>query len=136
MSVWARLATALGLELLFVCGLPSRAATPATADTTLPRPASTALFGDDDLLLFQVTSSGVELSDGMSGYSSRAGLFLPLGELSRLLDLAIQVDPATGRAEGWFLSEERSFALDLRTHRISVAGRTFAFAETDAALFH
>src|SRR5690349_11752811 len=66
---------------------PHDAVAPATAG---------ALFTDDDLLLFEVSSSGVELTDALSAYSSRAGLFLPLGELSRLLDLSIVVDPPAG----------------------------------------
>ena len=44
-----------------------------------------ALFNDDDLLIFSVTADKVDLSDGLSGYSSRAGVYLPLGELTRLL---------------------------------------------------
>jgi len=136
MRLWAKLATALSLAILLFCSFPSKAALAAAPNASAPRADNSALFGDDDLLLFQVTSDGVELSDAMSGYSSRAGLFLPLGELSRLLDLAIEVDPTTGRADGWFLSEDRSFALDLRTRRASVSGKTFDIAETDAALLH
>ena len=136
MSVCARLATTLSLAVFLFYSCPSKAAPPVTPNASAARADNTALFGDDDLLLFQVTSDGVELSDAMSGYSSRAGLFLPLGELSRLLDLAIQIDPATAHAEGWFLSEDRTFALDLRSHSVTVAGKTFAIAETDAALFH
>lgn len=134
MRTRSRLASALGL--IFYTFLASPKAT-AAADASPPRVAdSSALFGDDDLLLFEVLSDGVELSDGMSGYSSRAGIFLPLGEISRLLDLAIQVDPTTGRAEGWFLSEDRTFRLDLRARRVTVEGKSYDISDTDAALFH
>jgi len=93
-------------------------------DTPLPAGAS-ALFNDDDLLLFEVSSEGVELTDALSAYSSRAGVFLPLGELSRLLDLSILVDPPARRAEGWFLTPDRHFLLDLKSARATVDAKFF-----------
>jgi hypothetical protein len=137
MSARSRLAAAVSLTLLIFYYAPAEAAAPVVANARVPLVVDgSAPFTDDDLLLFEVTSDGAELSDGISGYSSRAGLFLPFGELSRLLDLAIQVDPVTGRAEGWFLSEDRTFAMDLRAHRVTVAGKAFDISDNDAALFH
>jgi hypothetical protein len=135
MSKGLQFATVLCLAVSILSSAQLSAA-PLSAANASPPVAGQALFADDDLLLFDVTAGGVELTDGLSSYSSRAGLFLPLGELSRLLDLAIQVDPATGRAEGWFLSENRTFVLDLRTHHATVGGAAFDIAETDAVLFH
>ncbi|HEY2886511.1 MAG TPA: hypothetical protein VGJ08_14965 [Rhizomicrobium sp.] len=107
--------------------------TPHTAP--LPPSASAALFSDDDLLLFEVSSGGVELTDALSAYSSRAGLFLPLGELSRLLDLSIVVDPPQRRAEGWFLTPDRHFLIDLKNGRAIVDGKSSEVGPTDAVLF-
>jgi hypothetical protein len=103
-------------------------------DTPLPAGAS-ALFNDDDLLLFEVSSEGVELTDALSAYSSRAGVFLPLGELSRLLDLSILVDPPARRAEGWFLTPDRHFLLDLKSDRATVDDKSSDVAPTEAVLF-
>lgn len=94
-----------------------------------------ALFTEDDLLLFEVDAGGVQFTDSLGAYSSRAGLYLPLGEFARLLDLAIMVDPATQRAEGWFLSEKRRFLLDLPAGRATVDGKVYPVSQTDAVLF-
>jgi len=108
------------------------AQTPRDAARPIGAPAP---FTDDDLLLFEVSSGGVELTDALSAYSSRAGLFLPLGELSRLLDLSILVEPPANRAEGWFLAPERHFLIDLKNGRASVDGKSIEVAPTEAVLF-
>src|SRR5690242_14279320 len=108
---------------------------PVTSHDVLAPASATALFSDDDLLLFEVSSSGVELTDALSAYSSRAGVFLPLGELSRLLDLSIVVDPPARRAEGWFLTPDRRFLLDLKNGRANVEGKSSDVAPTEAVLF-
>jgi len=108
---------------------------PVTSHDVLAPASATALFSDDDLLLFEVSSSGVELTDALSAYSSRAGVFLPLGELSRLLDLSIVVDPPARRAEGWFLTTDRHFLLDLKNGRATVDGKSSDVGPTEAVLF-
>ena len=108
---------------------------PVTPHGALLPAASAALFTDDDLLLFEVSSGGIELTDALSAYSSRAGLFLPLGELSRLLDLSIVVDPPQRRAEGWFLTPDRHFLLDLKSGRANVDGKSSDVGPTEAVLF-
>ena len=89
-------------------------------------------FTDDDLLLFQVTSGEFQLSDGLGAYSSRAGLFLPLGELSRLLDLAIEIDPQRQRAGGWALSETRRVLVDIPAGKAQVGDISLALTPSDA----
>jgi hypothetical protein len=91
------------------------------------------LFSPDDLLLFEVHVADETLSDGLGAYSSRAGVFVPLGELSRLLDLAIVVDPSRRRAEGWVASEDNRFRLDLDSRQARAGGRDFNLAPTDVA---
>ena len=93
-----------------------------------------ALFNEDDLLLFEVDADKAQLSDGLGAYSSRAGVFLPLGELSRLLDLSITVDAAKGRAEGWILNEQRTLRLDMRSRTATVGDKTLAISTSDAAI--
>src|SRR5579864_7386005 len=127
----------MAAAIILVAALAHASAEPNQAAAT-PRDAptvTTALFTDDDLLLFDVSSGGVELTDALAAYSSRAGLFLPLGEMSRLLDLSIVVDPPARRAEGWFLTPERHFLLDLKNARASVDGKARDVAPTEAVLF-
>lgn len=112
---------------------PREAAAPdANQGPIVDRPP---LFSPDDLLLFEVHVAGETLSDGLGAYSSRAGVFVPLGELSRLLDLAIVVDPSRRRAEGWVASEDNRFRLDLDSRQGRAGGKDFSLSATDAAFY-
>ena len=114
-----RAQTAWALIALLACA-PAAVAAPPAANPLLEQPP---LLTADDLLIFEVDADGGTLSDGFSAYSSRAGLFIPLGELSRLLDLAITIDPATQRAEGWVLSPSRTLTVDLPKHEVTVGDK-------------
>jgi hypothetical protein len=109
----------LALSALLACALAAVSG-PAPARPVLDQPP---LVSSDDLLIFEVDADGTVLSDGFSAYSSRVGLFIPVGELARLLDLAISIDPAGQRAEGWFLSPSRTLTIDLPKGEARVAGK-------------
>ena len=64
-----------------------------------------------------------QLTDGILGYLHRGGVLLPLGQTMEVLDFPIFVEPAAGQAEGWFLSENRTFALDLARGEAVIEGR-------------
>lgn len=116
---------------------PTAAATPAgpgAAQVTAFH-ASGELFVDDDLTLVEVRAGQDQVTDSMSAYSSRAGVFLPLGELTRALDLAVTVYPPEKRAAGWVLQESRKFSVDLTTHTARIGGQTIAIP-ADQAAFH
>jgi hypothetical protein len=97
-------------------------------------PEQAQLFNPDDLLLFEVTADGRPLAEALPAYSVLSGVYLPLGELTRLLELAIVVDPNQGRAEGWVLSEGRTLRLDPASRTAEVDGRQVTFSPEDAAL--
>ena len=82
-------------------------AQPTVAQTGRSDAAPTAVtappFGADDLLWMELKAGDVQLTDSMNVYASRSGVFVPLGEFARLLDLAIGVFPAQRRAEGFGL---------------------------------
>lgn len=90
------------------------------------------VFTEDDQLLFAVTSGQLQLSESFEAYSSRAGVFLPIGALARLIDLNIDIDPQRQRASGWVVTPQRTISLDLRTHLISIAGAETALSDADA----
>lgn len=117
------LACVLGLLLVYPAA-ESRAADAADSPFTI-----------DDLMLLEATVDNRALTDSLGAYSSRAGLYLPLGELSRLLDLPLQVDPPARRVSGWFLSESRRFELVLDKRVAEVDGRSVSFEGNDAVLF-
>ncbi|WP_348013433.1 hypothetical protein [Roseateles sp.] len=85
-----------------------------------PRRAMTE--AEANLLVLEVQLDGQVLSDSFSAYQDGAQILLPLGELSRLLTLPIQVQPGQGSAAGTVLNE-RSFALNLGESLVSLAGR-------------
>ena len=92
-------------------------------------------FSADDLLWMEVDAGGVALTDSMNVYASRSGVFVPLGEFARVLDLAVGVFPAQRRAEGWVLDPTNRITVDLTTREAVVAGRTIRFAADQAAIY-
>jgi hypothetical protein len=109
--------------------------TAPTAPSSTSIVSQPALFTADDLLLVEVSADGEILSDCLGSYSSRAGVFVPLGETARLLDLAITVDPTRGRAEGWVASPSDGFRLDLVSGRAHAGGKDLDVSSTQAMLF-
>jgi hypothetical protein len=97
-----------------------------------PAPAT---FSSEDLVLLEVRSEGETLSDGIGAYAALGGVYLPLGELSRLLGIAITVEPELERATGWIGSRERTFMLDLKQQTAMFDNRTIRFSPGDATLF-
>lgn len=111
----------------------------ATAQDSLVRnlviAADPQPFSADDLLWMEVDAGGIALTESMNVYASRAGVFVPLGEFSRVLDLAVGVFPAQRRAEGWVLDPSNRITVDLATGEAKVAGRTIRFGADQAAIY-
>ncbi|QIB67077.1 hypothetical protein [Kineobactrum salinum] len=80
-----------------------------------------------DLLLLEVRLDETLISSAIPAYDLGPATVLPLGELARLLSLAIQTQPASGTASGFILNEERSFSLNLKDARVTRAGVTESF---------
>lgn len=115
------LARACGAGLFVVVALLSPAhAEPSGAEEgarITERPA-------DALLIFELRLESLQLSDGVIGYRYPGGVLLPLGAVSAALDLAITVEVASGRAEGWILQEDRSFTLDVTRGIVRLGNHT------------
>jgi hypothetical protein len=94
------------------------------APALLPSPvlAAPASSLDAGLVLLEVRLDGQVLSDAVTAYQIGRDVFLPLGEMARLLTLAIRVDPGAGRASGYILREERTFSLDVPGRTIIAGG--------------
>ncbi|RZJ32535.1 MAG: hypothetical protein EON85_00715 [Brevundimonas sp.] len=123
------------LAVLTLAATPAHAAGQDLARNLLiasnPQP-----FSPDDLLWMEVRSGDVQLTDSLNVYASRGGVYVPLGEFSRVLDLAVGVFPAQRRAEGWVISPERRLVIDLATGEARVAGRTIRFTSDQAAIYN
>ena len=152
MRLWPDLARAALAAAAALAASPAWADAPAAPLSAPQAPAAAAaaaapteradgivqapsLFTADDLLLLEVDADGYQISDGTSAFSSRAGLFLPLGELTRLFDLAINVDAARGHADGFILERSRVLSLDLAQHQAEVGGKIVAVPAEAAASF-
>jgi hypothetical protein len=95
----------------------------------LPRPALVALVmallvpaparaADAPDLVLEVRLGRHLLSDAVPAYQQGGEVLLPLGEVARLLTIAIRTDAAAGQASGYILDEQRGFRLDLREHSV------------------
>ncbi|WP_312550156.1 carboxypeptidase-like regulatory domain-containing protein [Massilia sp.] len=109
--------TGLAVVALTALALPAplRAAPPAVAAPVQKSEAA--------LVLLEVRLGSEQLSDAVSAYELGRDIYLPLGEMARLLTLAIRVAPEAGRASGYILAEERHFSLDLPARVADLAGR-------------
>jgi hypothetical protein len=114
------LAAVCGAILLW--GSCSAAAQPAPAAAArVPRGA------EANLLVLEVVLDRHVLSDSFIAYQDGSQVLLPLGELSRLLTLAINVQPSEGTARGFVIREERGFALNVGEAIATVQGRAKSF---------
>jgi hypothetical protein len=77
---------------------------------------------EEDVWLFAVRLDQTILSSAFPAFPRKAGFLLPLGELCRVLDLAIQVNPAQGLADGFFIDEKRRFRVDITAGTVDIQG--------------
>ncbi len=97
------------------------------AQSLLPVAARVQGGSEANLLVLEVTLDGHVLSDSLGAYQEGAHILLPLGELSRLLTLAITVRPAQGTASGFVIREGREFSLDVKSATATLGGRQKSF---------
>lgn len=83
-----------------------------------------------NLVLLEVQLDEHVLTDAITTYQAGRETFLPLGELARLLTLAIRTQAEQGTADGYVLSEARSINLDAVQGRITLADQTQLFDRT------
>ncbi|MFN3304909.1 MAG: hypothetical protein ACK44A_14480 [Roseateles sp.] len=123
------------LKLELAVDLPHwqlRLRTPSTPDQAAvaaapPPPLSaTRRLDDSNLLVLEVQLDGMVLSDSLAAYQDGGQTLLPLGELARLLTLAIQVQPERGSANGT-LRGDKAFGLNLADAQVTLAGREQGF---------
>ena len=104
------------------------AATSTTQGPRFPAPNPTTLL----LLLVQLDD--LTLSDGMAAYGSPEDPLLPVGELSRLLELDIDVSPTEGRVTGSIGQARRALVIDLATNTARIGPQSVTLAAGDIAV--
>lgn len=83
--------------------------------------------GEPELLILEVRLDQFVLSGAIPAYEVGEHTLLPLGELARLLTIAIQTQPGEGLASGFILSEDHGFSLNLDNASVTLAGNTETF---------
>ena len=118
---------------------PALTASPLRANITdqagLGAASAVPAISDDDELILQIETAQGEMSDTIVAYGLRQGVYLPLGALTRFLDLPIAVSDDGHYASGWFLDEKRTIALNLRDGSLVVAGKPIPLGKGDAVAF-
>ena len=113
---------------LLVCSLAglaasgARAGTPPENETTTFAPALVEP-AEEDLLILQMRLNRLVLADGMIAYQMGDGACIYLSDFVAAMDFPIDVNIDDGRAEGWFISEGRTFELDLGVGSVAVDGK-------------
>ena len=100
------------------------------------RPAAQVFPAPDpqSLLLLLVQLDDLTLSEGMAAYGSADDPLLPVGELSRLLELDIDVSPSEGRIIGRLGEARRSLVVDLATNTARSGGAEVQLTPGDVAV--
>jgi hypothetical protein len=100
---------------------------PSRAQSLLPVAARMQGGAEANLLVLEVQLDGHVLSDNFAAYQEGSHILLPLGELSRLLTLAITVRAAEGTASGFVIREGHDFSLNINESTATVGGRSMSF---------
>jgi hypothetical protein len=96
--------------------------------------ADAPVIREEDLLLFAVELDALTLTDSLAAYGAPEDPLLPLGELVRLLDLNLDVSPATRRITGRLGEAQRPVTVDLDTYTARVAARIVPLSKDDVAI--
>ncbi|MFC3099894.1 hypothetical protein [Altererythrobacter lauratis] len=107
----------------------------APGQPVFPAAEGAPLFSVQDELILQLRVAGVQASDTIIAYGTRAGLYLPLGEMAQILDLAIRVSDGGQFAGGWFLGEDRVIEIDLRQGTLTTSAGTVPLPQGVAQAF-
>ncbi len=86
---------------------------------------------EDDLFLIALRLGNLNLAEDVTAYRTESGLCIDLAQTVEALEFPIAVRAGDGKADGWFLSEDRTFSLDVRGKTISIAGKSEALSTDD-----
>jgi hypothetical protein len=105
---------------------PAEAAQSQTSASPVIDPAT--------LLLFSVEIDDLTLTDGMTAYDMPDDPLLPVGELTRLLEMDVEVAPAERRIIGRLGEARRSLVVDLASGTAKDGPRNIPLAASDVAV--
>jgi len=103
--------TLVAVFLLFACSAARAEAAPPLP--AAPPAAGTQNTGED--LVLQLVVDSTEMQEFIEGVRRDGRTYLPLGELSSLLDFPITVNAGKKTAAGWFIRDSNRFSLTEKT---------------------
>ncbi len=102
----------------------------------LTQPAAQAEeFSEFDLLLLDFTLGRDTLAQSVTAYAYKNTIVVSLAEASAALEFPISVDANEGTAEGWFISKDRRFELDIGSATVTIEGEKQTLSPTDAIAY-
>ncbi|MEZ0223313.1 MAG: hypothetical protein ACAH83_02075, partial [Alphaproteobacteria bacterium] len=81
---------------------------PPPAEVAGPPAPAAAPTGKEEDMLLQLVINDSEMEDIVEALQRDGKLYLPIGQLSGILDFAIKIDPATKTAKGWFIRQQNT----------------------------
>ena len=88
-------------------------------------------LSEDDELILEIRTLHREMTDTITAHGLRGGVYLPLGDLARFLDLSIAVSDDGHYANGWYLSPGRTISINLRAGTIIQGGKEAPLPKAD-----
>ena len=126
------------LAILRATGAAAEAAPPAAAPAPAQAPAEAVdqpvAIDPATLLLFSAELDDLTLTDGLAAYDTPEDPLLPVGELTRLLEMDVEVLPDERRVIGRLGEERRSLVIDLASGTAKEGGRNVSLSLADVAV--
>jgi len=82
---------------------------------------------DDDLRILELRVDLYRLEDVLAAYQRKDMLLIPMGALANILDLAVDVNPGDGIAQGFLFKENNTFFLDTSRNEVIIRGETQSY---------
>ncbi|MDE2489058.1 MAG: hypothetical protein KGO51_16830 [Alphaproteobacteria bacterium] len=93
-----------------------------------------AKIDPEDLLLFSVELQNLTLTDGLAAYGDPNDPLIPIGDLTRLLEYDVDVEPGRERIVGRLGESQTSLIVDLGTGTARVGAKNIPFTAKDVAV--
>ena len=81
------------------------------------------------MLLLEVVVDQQSVADAVTAYQTNEDVLLPLGELARVLTIAVSTDPARGTASGYVIEPTSTFELDVGKRSLWLGGKVEGLSE-------
>ena len=98
------------------------AAAQDTAAVPVDQQLAIADYGEDGELILQLYLRDIRLTDGLFSLVREEKIYLPLGELTALLEFPIIVDVDAGYAAGWFIDPANKITVSRNKQTVDVSG--------------